>query len=186
VQIASSSGLRVAPIEPQLVPPLGRRQVRVSAEVVRAGQFTVQAAVTTPHGELLGPPSRLRVRSTVYGTITVWLTASAGILLVVLAGRRVLRRVRGEPGKRTDQGRPGTPPGPLPDAREQAGPSPTPPPPTAQAPMAPSPVPHREPQAHRSGDPFPDPLAATDRIPVTHPRREGPPRPPGPPRVPSP
>ncbi|OLT17667.1 hypothetical protein BJF78_12865 [Pseudonocardia sp. CNS-139] len=31
LDISSSSGLRVAPIEPQLVPPLGRRQVRVSA-----------------------------------------------------------------------------------------------------------------------------------------------------------
>jgi hypothetical protein len=183
VQISSSSGLRVAPIEPQLVPPLGRRQVRVSAEVVRAGQFTVQAAVTTPHGELLGPPSRLRVRSTVYGTITVWLTASAGILLVVLAGRRVLRRVRGEPGKRTDQGRPAPPRGPLTDATPAA---PAPSDPTTRPPRGPSPARPPAGGAHPSGDPFPDPLAATDRIPVTHPRRKGPPRPPGPPRVPSP
>src|SRR5690606_23950764 len=86
VDILPSSGLRVAPIEPQEVPPLGRRQVRVSAQVTRSGQFSVQATVRTPGGELLGQPSRLRVRSTAYGTITVWLTASAGILLVVLAG----------------------------------------------------------------------------------------------------
>jgi hypothetical protein len=168
VEISSSSGLRVAPIEPQLVPPLGRRQVRVSAEVVRAGQFTVQASVRTPHGELLGPASRLRVRSTVYGTITVWLTASAGVLLVVLAGRRVLRRVRGEPGKPTGKDPQDPPRGPLP-------------PPVGQA--RPSPVPRGG--SHPNGDPFPDPLAVTDRLPVAHPRHEGPPRPPGPPRVPS-
>jgi len=157
VQILPASGLRVAPIEPQEVPPLGRRQVRVSAEVTRSGQFSVQAAVRTPNGELLGPPSRLRVRSTAYGTITVWLTASAGILLVVLAGRRVVRRIRGEPGSR----RPGSGP---------------PPPPLPEVPA--------EPRPDHSGDPFPDPLAVTDRLPAVPPRGERPP--PGPPRVPSP
>ena len=101
LEISSTSGLRVAPIEMQQVPPLGRRQARVSAQVTRSGQFTVQAAVRSPDGELLGPPSRLRVRSTAYGTITVWLTASAGILLVVLAVRRVFRRVRIEPPPHT-------------------------------------------------------------------------------------
>ncbi|HVH22524.1 MAG TPA: DUF6049 family protein, partial [Pseudonocardia sp.] len=89
LEISSTSGLRVAPIEMQQVPPLGRRQVQVSAQVTRSGQFTVQASVRAPDGAQLGPPSRLRVRSTAYGTITVWLTASAGVLLVVLAARRV-------------------------------------------------------------------------------------------------
>jgi hypothetical protein len=167
VEILPSAGLRVAPIEPQEVPPLGRRQVRVSAEVTRSGQFSVQAAVRTPDGELLGQPSRLRVRSTAYGTITVWLTASAGILLVVLAGRRIVRRIRGEPGNRP----PGTvPPDPPPPDRPQAPPGPL----------------RGGPGSHRSGDPFPDPLATTERLPPVRPRRDGPPRPPGPPRVPSP
>jgi hypothetical protein len=156
VEILPSSGLRVAPIEPQEVPPLGRRQVRVSAEVTRSGQFSVQAAVRTPDGELLGQPSRLRVRSTAYGTITVWLTASAGILLVVLAGRRVVRRIRGEP----KTPRPGSgPPPPLPEG--QAGP-----------------------RSPHTGDPFPDPFATTDRLPAVPPHEGRPP--PGPPRVPSP
>jgi hypothetical protein len=156
VEILPSSGLRVAPIEPQEVPPLGRRQVRVSAEVIRSGQFSVQAAVRTPEGELLGEPSRLRVRSTAYGTITVWLTASAGILLVVLAGRRIVRRIRGEP--RTPPPGSGPPPPPLPEAPQG-------------------------PRSHHTGDPFPDPLAVTDRLPAVRHRGE---RPPGPPRVPSP
>jgi uncharacterized protein DUF6049 len=160
VEILPSSGLRVAPIEPQEVPPLGRRQVRASAEVTRSGQFSVQAAVRTPSGELLGQPSRLRVRSTAYGTITVWLTASAGILLVVLAGRRIVRRVRGEPRNR----RPGsTPPDP---------------------PLPPRPQQPPGPRSHQTGDPFPDPHAVTERLPAVPPRGER--RPPGPPRVPSP
>lgn len=96
IDVRGTPGLRVAPIEIQQVPPLGRRQVSVNAQVTRAGQFTVEAVVHTPGGGELGPPSRLRLRSTAYGTITGWLTAVAGGLLVVLAGRRIWRRARGE------------------------------------------------------------------------------------------
>lgn len=110
VELASTSGLRVAPIPPVDVPPLGRRQIQASAEVLRSGVFTVDAAVLTQDGGRLGPPSRLQVRSTAYGTITLWLTGTAGVLLVVLAARRVLRRVRTEPGRHTGgRPRPGVP-----------------------------------------------------------------------------
>jgi hypothetical protein len=189
VEIAPSPGLRVAPIEPQLIPPLGRRQVNVSAEVTRAGQFTVQASVRTPGGELLGPPSRLRMRSTAYGTITLWLTGSAGVLLVVLTVRRVIRRVRGEPPRRREivLGPPGGRPSPAeeppptsPVAMAQVPPTtpvPTMPVPAARPPAATGPGP-------RTGDPFPDPTSATDRLPAARKRpRPGPPRPPEPPRV---
>jgi hypothetical protein len=97
----------VAPIPVQRVPPLGRVQVRVSAEVLRAGQFTVEAAVRTPDGGALGEPTRLQVRSTVYGTVTVWLTAVAGGLLVLLAARRIWRRVRGDRAGSGPEGRAG-------------------------------------------------------------------------------
>jgi hypothetical protein len=110
IEIAGTSGLRVAPIDVQQIPPLGRRQVSVNAQVTRAGQFTVEARVRTPAGGLLGPPSRLRVSSTAYGTITGWLTAIAGGLLVVLAGRRIWRRVRGEQERPTARVDPTSPP----------------------------------------------------------------------------
>ncbi|MDN5934414.1 MAG: DUF6049 family protein, partial [Pseudonocardia sp.] len=110
VEVASTSGLRVAPIPVVEVPPLGRRQIQVSAEVLRSGVFTVAATVRTLDGGLLGAPSRLQVRSTAYGTITLWLTGTAGVLLVVLAARRILRRIRNEPGRPADRpGRPGSP-----------------------------------------------------------------------------
>ena len=48
VELTSTSGLRVAPIDVQQVPPLGRRQVSVNAQVTRAGQFTVDAVVQHP------------------------------------------------------------------------------------------------------------------------------------------
>lgn len=96
VEIVSTAGLRVAPIPEQRVPPLGRIQVRANAQVVRAGQFAVDAVVRTPEGTILGPPTRLQVRSTAYGTVTVWITAIAGVLLVLLVTRRLLRRFRGD------------------------------------------------------------------------------------------
>lgn len=110
VEVASTSGLRVAPIPVVEVPPLGRRQIQVSAEVLRSGVFTVDATVRTLDGDLLGAPSRLQVRSTAYGTITLWLTGTAGMLLVVLAARRILRRIRSEPGPAVQRPpRPGAP-----------------------------------------------------------------------------
>jgi hypothetical protein len=203
LEIASTSGLRVAPIEMQQVPPLGRRQARVSAQVTRSGQFTVQAAVRSPDGQLLGPPSRLRVRSTAYGTITVWLTASAGILLVVLAVRRVRRRVHDEPPPHTGP-IPVAPP--IPAAAHPARPAPNRSmPPPATAPPAPNrrdPVrPRPSPGGHPHGDPFPEvdggptapvPLEPTmplRRIPLeaTHADGAGPPVSPAPPaRTPTP
>ncbi|MFR9805845.1 DUF6049 family protein [Pseudonocardia sp. RS010] len=118
VELAGTAGLRVAPIPVQRVPPLGRVQVRVSTEVLRAGQFTVEASVRTPDGGALGEPTRIQVRSTVYGTVTIWLTAVAGVLLVLLAARRIVRRIRGDrsgPDGGTGAGGsgPGPPAGPV-------------------------------------------------------------------------
>jgi hypothetical protein len=105
--------------------------VQVSAEVVRSGQFSVEATVHSPAGRALGPPSRLQVRSTAYGTITVWLTGSAGVLLIVLAAHRVVRRIRGEasPRDRTHPavGPPPTHPIPAVDPPEETPPEPVPP-----------------------------------------------------------
>jgi len=115
IVIASTAGLQVAPIPDQRIPPLGRIQVRVSAQVVRAGQFAVDAIVQTPRGDDLGPPTRLQVRSTAYGTVTVWLTVIAGALLVVLVIRRIVRRARDRSGPPDDPADgPGDGPGPGP------------------------------------------------------------------------
>jgi hypothetical protein len=195
VQIAATPGLRVAPIAPVQIPPLGRRQVSVNAQVTRSGQFTVDAKVLTPDGGSLGPASRLKVRSTAYGTITVWLTVGAGVLLVVLAVRRVLRRVHGEPGRhmgrnaRTD---PTPPPSPAPLPASPEGLSTGTDPPQAPRgpyprqepvgqdlrPPAPMPGDHRTP-ATTPAVPAPEDIVATDRFPPRRPRQE-------PPRTPSP
>ncbi len=141
LSISSTTGLRVAPIPTQRIPPLGRRQVQVSAEVVRSGQFSVEATVRTPSGRPLGPPSRLQVRSTAYGTITLWLTGCAGVLLVVLAAHRVVRRVRDEPGRSARTG-PTVGGPPLPDPNSTP---PDPEPPESAPPAGPTPT-HPEPE----------------------------------------
>lgn len=139
IVIASTAGLQVAPIPDQRIPPLGRIQVRVSAQVVRAGQFAVDAIVQTPRGDDLGPPTRLQVRSTAYGTVTVWLTVIAGALLVLLVIRRIVRRARdrsGPPDDPTDG--PGSGPGPGPTGPPAPGERwPSPPEPAGTGPTVP-------------------------------------------------
>jgi hypothetical protein len=151
VSISSTTGLRTAPIPPQRIPPLGRRQVQVSAEVVRSGQFSVEATVSSPNGRPLGPPSRLQVRSTAYGTITVWLTGSAGVLLIVLAAHRVVRRIRGEASPRDR-----THPAVGPPAASPEPPEPDPPP-AGRAPPRPPPADPEPPTTPVRTPPDPDP-----------------------------
>jgi hypothetical protein len=163
LSISATTGLRTAPIPAQRIPPLGRRQVQVDAEVVRSGQFVVEATVRTPAGRTLGPPSRLQVRSTAYGTITVWLTGCAGGLLVVLAARRVVRRIRGEPSRRDRVApsagpRPGDPP-----AATTTHPSP---PQARSTPAASGSVPSRP---GTTGRPPPPPTASPAPEPPTEP-----------------
>lgn len=94
VVIAPTQGLRAVPPAEQTVPAFGSRQFPVGIQVVRSGQFSVDAQARTPGGEPLGPTARLLLRSTAYGTITVWLTASAAVALVILASVRIVRRIR--------------------------------------------------------------------------------------------
>jgi hypothetical protein len=169
LSISSTTGLRVAPIPAQRIPPLGRRQVQVDAQVIRSGQFVVEAMVRSPAGRALGPPSRLQVRSTAYGTITVWLTGCAGVLLVVLAARRVVRRIRGEPSRRD---RVAPPAGPVVGAGAVAGTAavPTPGPPAPAAPPRRGPAP-TSPAATR---PAPDTATEAPTRPVPAPSGSGP------------
>ena len=173
LSISSTTGLRVAPIPPQRIPPLGRRQVQVSAEVVRSGQFSVEATVHSPAGRALGPPSRLQVRSTAYGTITVWLTGSAGVLLSSwrrtgwCAGSGARRARATGPARR--RGRPSTRPRRRTARRRDPGTEP----PSPAASARPTPVharsrPPRNPRRRRSGTP-PDPEPPTRPVPARRP-----------------
>lgn len=76
------------------LPARGDRLVPVQVEVLRSGRFPVHVKLVTSSGVELGERARLEVSSSVYGTITVVITALAGAALVLLSARRIYRRVR--------------------------------------------------------------------------------------------
>ncbi|MFY9806590.1 MAG: hypothetical protein WAK86_04910, partial [Pseudonocardiaceae bacterium] len=78
----------------QLVPARSTRQLVIPAKMNRAGQFSVDARLSTPGGTPLGEPSTLLLRSAGFSRVTVALTAGAGAALVLLVARRIVRRVR--------------------------------------------------------------------------------------------
>lgn len=130
VQLSDTPGLRITSMTPdplQPIPPMGQLQVKANAQLNKSGTFSVEARLTTQNGVSLGTPSRLQVRSTVYGTVTLWLTGIAFVLLVVLAMRRIIRRIRGGNSEEDRRARtapseptPAAPPEPIPSEPSEA------------------------------------------------------------------
>ncbi|MGH3696020.1 MAG: DUF6049 family protein [Pseudonocardiaceae bacterium] len=94
LNLSETPGLRAGAVGLQLVPARSTRQLVIPAKVSRAGQFSVDASLSTPGGTPLGEPSTLQLRSTTFGRVTVALTAGAGALLIFLVARRIVRRAR--------------------------------------------------------------------------------------------
>ncbi|MGQ0776453.1 MAG: DUF6049 family protein [Pseudonocardiales bacterium] len=94
LSLSDTAGLQAGTVGVALVPARSTRQFVIPAEISRAGQFSVNARLSTPSGIPLGQPSTLHLRSTAFGTITIVLTAGAGTVLVLLIARRIVRRVR--------------------------------------------------------------------------------------------
>jgi hypothetical protein len=94
LNLSETAGLRAGAVGLQLVPARSTRQLVIPAKVSRAGQFSIDARLSTPGGTPLGEPSTLQLRSTAFGRVTVALTAGAGALLVLLVARRIVPKVR--------------------------------------------------------------------------------------------
>jgi hypothetical protein len=92
--ISQTAGLRPGATTERTIPAGQAFTDFVPAELQRAGKFTVDVWVTTPGGTVLGTVSRIEISSTSYGTITVAVTSVAGAMLVLLATRRVYRRIK--------------------------------------------------------------------------------------------
>ncbi|MGH3581477.1 MAG: DUF6049 family protein, partial [Mycobacterium sp.] len=96
--------------------PPGFLPLRVPIEVHFTQRVAVDVALRTADGLALGDPVRLSVHSNAYGKVLFFITLSAGAVLVLLAGRRLWHRFRGQPD-RADLDRPprrgGTRPDPL-------------------------------------------------------------------------
>ena len=85
--------------------PPGYLPLRVPIEVHFTQRVAVDVALTTSDGLRLGEPVRLSVHSNAYGRVLFFITLSAGAVLVLLTGRRLWHRFRGQPD-RADLDRP--------------------------------------------------------------------------------
>ncbi|MGH3437057.1 MAG: DUF6049 family protein [Sciscionella sp.] len=95
IKLSRAAGLQINQVPDQMIPARSQRTVYVKSKVLRAGQFSVDVALTTPSGiTSLGSPVRVHLSSTTYGPITLAITGTAFGLLLLLSGRRVYRRVR--------------------------------------------------------------------------------------------
>lgn len=79
------------------LPARGSRTITVPAQVDDSRNLAVDFSLTTLDGQQLGEPSTVNVRSNAYGQALAIITASAGVLLLLLAGRRLWHRFKGQP-----------------------------------------------------------------------------------------
>lgn len=87
-------GLRTDDDKEVSFPAGGGRQYFLPVEALRAGRFSVDVSLSTPTGTPLGSSARFELTSTEYGAITIIATVAAGVALLLLASRRIYRRVK--------------------------------------------------------------------------------------------
>ena len=104
LQIDAPPGMSVTDMGEIELPP-GYLPLKVPVEVHFTQRVAVDVALRTADGLPLGEPVRLSVHSNAYGKVLFVITLSAGAVLVLLAGRRLWHRFRGQPD-RADLDRP--------------------------------------------------------------------------------
>ncbi|TSD99270.1 glycoprotein [Skermania sp. ID1734] len=97
LKVDAPSDMHITDIGEQQLPPRGSRALQVPAEVNDSRSLVVDVSLTTPTGQALGDPTTVSVRSNAYGKPLAIITACAGALLLLLAGRRLWHRFRGQP-----------------------------------------------------------------------------------------
>ncbi|MFC4603840.1 glycoprotein [Rhodococcus kronopolitis] len=103
LQISAPTAMTVTDIGDQQLPPRGSRALQVPAKVEGSGKMVVDVAMTTVNGRELGEPTAVSIRTNAYGRVLAIVTGCAGALLLLLAGRRLWHRFRGQPD-RADEG----------------------------------------------------------------------------------
>jgi Family of unknown function (DUF6049) len=104
LEVDAPPGMSVTDMGEIELPP-GYLPLRVPIEVRFTQRVAVDVALRTANGLPLGEPVRLSVHSNAYGKVLFFITLSAGAVLVLLAGRRLWHRFRGQPD-RADLDRP--------------------------------------------------------------------------------
>lgn len=96
-RIEAPAETNITDIGEQQLPPKGTRSFQIPTEVSDSRNLVIPISLTTPDGVGLGNATSVSVRSNAYGQALAIITACAGLLLFLLAGRRLWRRFRGEP-----------------------------------------------------------------------------------------
>ncbi|KLO28624.1 hypothetical protein [Mycobacterium haemophilum] len=107
LQVDAPPGMTVTDVGQIELPP-GYLPLRVPIEVNFTQRVAVDVALRTPEGMRLGEPVRLSVHSNAYGKVLFAITLTAAAVLMLLAGRRLWHRFRGQPD-RADLDRPDPP-----------------------------------------------------------------------------
>jgi hypothetical protein len=97
IDTAAPKDLEVGDIGVVEIPPRGTRQIQLPTEARSSASMTVNIALVTSSNVAVGTPIGLSVHSNAYGKPLFVITICAGVLLVLLAGRRLLHRFRGQP-----------------------------------------------------------------------------------------
>ncbi|RSM37054.1 glycoprotein [Amycolatopsis balhimycina DSM 5908] len=93
-KLDNNTGLRPADAQDRFFPASGGKNYFLPVEALRAGRFSVDVSLRTPAGTPLGSSARFELTSTEYGAITIIATVAAGVALLLLASRRIYRRVK--------------------------------------------------------------------------------------------
>ncbi|SLH33438.1 putative secreted protein [Mycobacteroides abscessus subsp. abscessus] len=96
-RIEVPDGAEITDLGEQQLPPKGTRSFRVPTQVNDSRKLVIPISMTTADGVLLGESTSVSVRSNAYGQTLAIMTACAGLLLFLLAGRRLWHRFRGKP-----------------------------------------------------------------------------------------
>ncbi|WP_033291431.1 DUF6049 family protein [Amycolatopsis jejuensis] len=101
ISLKNNLGIRPEKAQNWFFPAKGGKNEYLQIEALRAGRLSVDVSLTTPAGTPLGTTARFELTSTEYGPITIIVTVVAGCALLLLASRRIYRRLK--------EGRNGTP-----------------------------------------------------------------------------
>ncbi|MFJ1765887.1 DUF6049 family protein [Amycolatopsis sp. NPDC088138] len=92
--LTNNTGLRSDDARAWYFPAGGGKNYFLPVEALRAGRFSVDVSLRTPADTPLGSSARFELTSTEYGAITIIATVAAGAALLLLASRRIYRRVK--------------------------------------------------------------------------------------------
>jgi hypothetical protein len=91
---STSPRLRVEDSEPVTVDAQQKAQLRLPISAVANGLVEVEGWLETADGTVYGPPVSIQVRVAQYGTLGVWVTGGAAVVLFAGAALNIARKVR--------------------------------------------------------------------------------------------